>query len=410
MKTRIVLLFSLCCLALNAQTTWPAQAWPNAVNLTTVMSNSGITELSGLHWNPENNRLYAVQGDGRLRVLQYDSASQTFTQLANKSLSGGPEGITQRDLAANEFYVVDENNYQIRKFTYTANFASISLAASWNLLAAPSTMTNTGNTGPEGIVFVPDENLAQTGFTSAQTGQPYTSVKGAGGLFFVAHQDGGYIWVFDINPEVSNDFLFVGKYKSARNESCDLAFDRSTNLMYILHNMGSNYLEVTNLAPAPAVGSEPTFQTVAEYFIANPTDGNINVEGFALMPKCGAVTGSAFLCRDVESDESITKRQDVLRQFTSFQPAGTCTGLSVTTQHSNAVSVYPNPVQDVLTLDFGDVAVREISAYDLLGQRLLHLFSDQSKLELNLQSWASGVYVIAYTQAGKTVQVKVVKP
>ena len=42
------------------------------------------------------------------------------------------------------------------------------------------------------------------------------------GLVFIAHQNGGYLWVFDVNPNVTDDFAFVGKYKTNRNESCDL--------------------------------------------------------------------------------------------------------------------------------------------------------------------------------------------
>src|SRR5690606_39091409 len=113
---------------------------------------------------------------------------------------------------------------------------------------------------------IPDQNLAQANFQSTVTGGVYTSQKGAGGLFFIAHQNGGYIWVFDINPEVSDDFAFVGKYKTSRNESCDLAFDASTNLLYVLHNIGANYLQITDLSLEGAA-AEPTLTTVAEYFL-----------------------------------------------------------------------------------------------------------------------------------------------
>ncbi|MEI2422326.1 hypothetical protein V6O07_18745, partial [Arthrospira platensis SPKY2] len=98
--------------------------------------------------------------------------------------------------------------------------------------------------GPEGISFVPDNWLQTSGFVSSQTGQPYTSTKGMGGLMFIAHQDGGFVWVFDINPNQTNDFLYVGKYKTSRTESCGLSFDSSTGMLYILHNVGDNFLEV----------------------------------------------------------------------------------------------------------------------------------------------------------------------
>jgi hypothetical protein len=102
----------------------------------------------------------------------------------------------------------------------------------------------------------------------------YSSVKGLGGLFFVAHQDEGYVWVFDVNPNSNNDFAYVGKYQTNHTESCDLAFDRSTGLLYILHNIiGNNRLEVTNLSTS-LNGSSRKFIPLNDYQITNPTGNN----------------------------------------------------------------------------------------------------------------------------------------
>lgn len=392
-----------------SQSAWPSSIWNNATGLNTVMSNAGLTDLSGLHWNPQTNRLYVLHGDGRVRVLQYDATAQAFTQVANKTISGGPEGITQANLAANEFYTMDENNYEIRKYTHTANFSSVTEAKHWNLLQAPSPMTDTGNTGPEGIVFVPDASLTAANFTSSVTGQPYTSTKGAGGLFFVAHQDGGYVWVFDINPSVNNDFAYVGKYKTHRNESCDLAFDRSTGLLYILHNISANYLEVTDLSLGPATGGEATFATTAEYFISNPSDGNMNIEGFALMPKCGEVTGSAFLCRDVESDEALSIQQDAIRWFHPFTANGECPPLANERFGTTSISVYPNPSNTKVTIDFGDKRKRSLEVYDLLGQQMLHFITTESLETLDISDWTPGVYLLEVTTDSGTAAQRIVK-
>jgi len=164
---------------------WPGTPWSLGINLTNTMDAAGITDLSGLHFNPTNNRLYAVQGDGHIRVLQWNTTTNTFTQIANKTIVGGPEGITQANLAANEFYTMDENNYEIRRYTHTSNFSTVTEFKHWKLLNAPSPMEDTGNTGPEGIVFIPDSFLTSIGFVSQATGQLYTSVKGLGGLLFL---------------------------------------------------------------------------------------------------------------------------------------------------------------------------------------------------------------------------------
>ncbi len=395
--------------AVLAQSPWPSESWATATPLTSVMNASGLTELSGLHWNPQTNRLYVVHGDGRLRVLQLDTTTHTFVQIGNKTISGGPEGITQTDFSADQFYTIDENNYEIRQYAHTANFASVTQTRQWNLLQSPSPMQNTGNTGPEGIAFVPDAHLSQIGFTSSVTHMPYTSVKGAGGLFFVAHQDGGFIWVFDVNPEVSNDFAYVGKYQTARSESCDLSFDRSTGLLYILHNTGANFVEVTDMTLAPV--SVTRFNTVAEYFTANPTDGNINLEGFAVMPKCGAgITASAFVCRDVEPDESLVRRQDAIRWFEPYVADGICPPLGIARFNPASFTAYPNPVGESLGIDFGSASRRTVLIYNALGQKLSEVQTDAPQLSIPTQQWPSGVYVIEVRSGGEKMVRQLIKP
>lgn len=312
----------------NAQTAWPSESWTAAVNLTSVMSASGLTELSSLYWNSTTSRLYVSHGDGRLRVLQLNTGTNTFSQIGNVVVPAGPEGITQVNNSSNEFYTIDEDNYQVRKFTHPANYSSVTLSKSWNLLDTPSVMLNTGNTGPEGIAFIPDSFLTASGFVSQVTGLPYTSTKGMGGLIFIAHQDSGYIWAFDINPNVSNNFAYVGKYRTNKLESCDLAFDRTTGLLYILHNVGVNTLETTDLTSS-IVSGKRKFTTRNEYVLSNPS-GNINIEGFAIAPKCNDSTHvSAWMCRDVESGESSTYKTDCIRWFNPFNAPGTCNPPSI---------------------------------------------------------------------------------
>lgn len=388
-----------------AQSTWPSQDWASAANLTAVMNSGGVTELSGLHWNPENKRLYAVQNDGRLRVIQYDVTTNSFASIANKSFDGGPEGITQVNFAANEFYTIDENNYEIRKYTHNGTFSTVTESRHWDLLQAPSPMEDTGNTGPEGLVFVPDSFLVSANFTSPETGQSYVSTKGMGGLMFVSHQDGGYIWVFDVNPNMNNDFAYVGKFRTSREESCDLAFDRTTGLLYILHNLDENYLEVTDMSLAPASGSEPAFTTVAEYFIANPASSNVNIEGFALMPKCGDLTPSAFLCRDASSGESLSIRQDVLRWFNPFVADGGCL-LGADEATIPRLTVSPNPVKDRLSVSLDDLSLfeGELVVWDHLGREVLRERNFQGSV--SIASLKQGVYVLALSLGGRVLRTK----
>ncbi len=289
--------------------------WTLGKNMTKNMNKNGVIELSGLHWSPALNRLYAIQDNGGLHILQLDTLKGKFSQIAHIDGLGGPEGITQVDNNPDEFYTIDEKSCEIRRYSHADDFSALKLDCSWDLKAAPSNMTVNANEGPEGIEFVPDSFLKD--FISSETGKPYHSTKGMHGLLFIAHQEKGIIWVFDVNPAKNNDFAFVGKYKTDKNESCDLAFDRSTGLMYILHNSSNNFLEVTDLSTESSFGSYK-FVRKHEFNISDPT-GSKNIEGFALTPKLGnGIHGYAWLCRDIGSHEKGKDKKDCLRWFKKF--------------------------------------------------------------------------------------------
>jgi len=409
LSTFFIFLFSI--QHINAQI-WPASSWSTATNLTSVMDSGGVTDLSGLHFNPTNNRLYAVQGDGRLRVLQWNTTTNTFAQIADEAIDGGPEGITQANLYANEFYTIDENNYEIRRYTHSTNFSTVTEFKHWNLLNAPSPMQDTGNIGPEGIAFIPDSFLSSIGFVSQQTGQLYTSVKGLGGLFFVAHQDEGNIWVFDVNPNTNNDFAYVGKYQTNHEESCDLAFDRSTGLLYILHNIaGNNRLEVTNLSTTLSSVARK-FVYSKDYLITNPTGNNDNIEGFALTPKCPE-TGvtSAWLCRDVENNESQSTQNDAIRWFPTFIADGSCEILANNHFESTGnLVVSPNPVSSQLRIDSEFQSNSTIQIFNSIGQIILDKKTQNSFTEwLDVSQLSAGIYLVSVQYMGRISTAKFVK-
>lgn len=409
LSTFFVLLFSI--QYMNAQI-WPASSWSTATNLTGVMNSGGVTDLSGLHFNPTNDQLYAVQGDGRLHVLQWNTTANTFAEIVDVAIDGGPEGITQANLYANEFYTIDENNYEIRRYTHSPNFSSVTEFKHWDLLNAPSPMQDTGNTGPEGIVFIPDSFLSSIGFVSQQTGQLYTSVKGLGGLFFVAHQDEGNVWVFDVNPNTNNDFAYVGKYQTNHEESCDLAFDRSTGLLYILHNIaGNNRLEVTNLSTTLS-GNNRQFIYSKDYLITNPTGNNDNIEGFALTPKCPE-TGitSAWLCRDVETNESQSTQEDALRWFPTFIADGSCEILANDDfESSRNLVVSPNPVSNQLRIEGEFQSNSTIQVFNSIGQIILDKKTLNSATEwLDVSQLNTGIYLISVQHMGTNSTAKFIK-
>ena len=411
-KLFLAALFFIVVTTSNAQLAWPSSTWNSAQNLTSVMSTSGVEEASGLYWNKVQNRLYLVQNDGNVRILQYNTTTNTFSNLANKSITGGPEGITVVNDNENVFYTIDEDSYKIHKYTHTSNFSTVTLSNEWNLLQSPSPMSDTGNTGPEGICFVSDVALQNVNFVSQATNLPYTSQKGMNGLIFIAHQDAGYIWVFDVNPNLSNDFLYVGKYKTNRSESCDLAFDNSIGMLYILHNTGSNYLEVTDLTTSDITGNGKQFNLKAEYLLPTPTN-NTNIEGFAITEKCPATnTVSAWLCRDASSSDNTSVKTDVLRWFSPFASYGDCGTLdNATVENTFEFLMFPNPTNGATTIDLGQIynAV-DLKLYNSLGQIIFtNSYQNTNQIQLNIETETGFYFIELNTNDGKRGLLRVVK-
>lgn len=381
----------------KAQSDFPSSSWNNATNLSSLFS-SKTYELSGLYWNNFKKQLFIVCDDGRLLILGYNPFQNTYTLLADNNDVSSPEGIMQVDNSSNEFYIIDESGYKIRKYSISTDFNTVDQITTWNLLNSPSPMPDTGNSGPEGITFIPDWYLNKIGFISSETGTVYQSKKGMGGLIFIANQTGGYIWVYDVNPNTKNDFLFVGKYKTSENESCELAFDNSTGLMYILHNTGSNSLEVSDLNTVKQ-NSDYFFKVVSKYNIPNPTSGDTNIEGFALTPKYGNNSEvSAWLCRDVSSS---SESSDCLRWFHPYNADGeNILKSDVKTPFlQNEFNVVKNNSTIKITSKSNINTELDVQIFNSIGQ--LVLSKNQAVLPLNIQLNQKGIFIVSISQKGK---------
>jgi hypothetical protein len=117
---------------------------------------------------------------------------------------------------------------------------------------------------------------------------------------FVGHQINGRLHVFDLNPDVSNDFVNHGSFLTSTSEIAGLHFDRTSAQMYLWHSPGGvNSLEVSTLASDTLLG---TLDTLELYDSAMPAG---NLEGIAVVSRssCGELGAldaerSLFLTRD----------------------------------------------------------------------------------------------------------------
>jgi len=260
---------------------WPAEAWPSAKTFSHLDPHFG-NNMSGACYNPETRTFWVCRngrpsafwalkedGSGNLSIATNEAGT-----LAKYNSSGDLEGICQADYKKDLVYLMVERLDKIREYD-VSDYGKAILKNEWDVSA--HVPRRKANLGSEGITFVPDRWLKKAGFTDGD-GKPYSSKGGMGGLMFVAHQDGGGIYVFDLDVGKTTSH-FVGVYQSSRKESCGLEFDRSTGLLYIWHNIGNNFLEVTKLSSYKD-GKDRRFVTMVE--LIGPKKGNL--EGIAISP------------------------------------------------------------------------------------------------------------------------------
>lgn len=289
---------------------WPGEAWTSAETLTH-LDRDFRNNMSGACWNPETRTFWVCcngrpsafwaireDGAGSLTIATDDSGTRAKYDLGRGDL----EGISQVDYDANLVVLLFEGADMIREYD-ASTYGQAVLKNQWDI---SSYVPTNGGAGSEGITFVPDEWLTRDGFTDGD-GNPYVSTYDMGGLMFVAHQNGGGIYVFDLS-RTNGAVHFVGAFRTSRKESSGLEFDRSTGLLYIWHNTGPNYLEVARLS-SRVDGAERRLTSVAEF--VGPKSGNL--EGIAIVP---TVTKDNW-CLIVDDDN-----QDgaALMWFRQFEP------------------------------------------------------------------------------------------
>ena len=104
-----------------------------------------------------------------------------------------------------------------------------------------------------------------------------------GGLIFIGHQIAGRLHVFDVNPDVDDDFINHGSFLTAASEIAGLEFDRVGGVMYIWHNTGGNSLELSTLSSDAVIG---TLDLESLYDTSMPS-GNLEGLAIVVLDQCG---------------------------------------------------------------------------------------------------------------------------
>ena len=184
-------------------------------------------------------------------------------------------------------YLINERSSQLRAFDVSVN-GSPQRIATWDF-SKWMPANHKRNKGLEGITFVPDAWLVESGFVDGEGNAWIESSGGLGGLMLASHQGNGHIFAFDLDI-AGNGVTFVGEYTTGRTDSSGLEFDRVTGKLYIWHNIGDNYLEIVSLRSEPVDEDTRRFVSLSEY-VGPRREGNL--EGIAITPAGGGAISTA---------------------------------------------------------------------------------------------------------------------
>lgn len=297
----------------NSDCEWPAEDTSQAENLTglggTLPDNPLGRDLSGASWNPLTHELWICRNNGPSMVWMLRQKSdgsfeipQQGEQRAEWSEFGDAEGLTLAHFdQANMLYVIQEGSNAVVQYDLSV-YGQKTEIHRWN---TGDNMPASGNSGAEGIAFVPNAVLQRSQAFDDQ-GQPLLGTQGQNGIMLVAHQNGGGVYAFDLDPN-SDSFVFRGHFASGHDESAGLEVDRDAGLLYIWHGASYNALEVTRLSSTLS-GSERVLNRVAMFNdISAPLIGVDNFEGIAIEPlgACSDGKRSLFLTIDTGLNRSL---------------------------------------------------------------------------------------------------------
>ena len=276
---------------LDAVDPWPGETLALATDLTPASLSSATVSLSEANdffemgdafWNANTRQLWTADARSGTYVyaFQANPDGTGFTAVHRFAIASDGEGITQ-GMDDHVFYILHEGTEKVT--SYRADTG----AKITDYTGLASTLISSGNSGPEGLTFVPDASLSAGGFCKgdgvADVGTPYPAAQGGlGGIFLIAEQNGGYVYAYDLPATTDSATMaavYLGRFLTGAGESSGLAFDRSNHRLFISHNTGANPIEVTSLTTTGTVGSLHLKQLAS---FTGPQTGN--VEGIAVTP------------------------------------------------------------------------------------------------------------------------------
>ena len=85
--------------------------------------------------------------------------------------------------------------------------------------------------------------------------------------------------------------------------------------------------------------------------------------------------------------------------------------LNVTDINPASVNIFPNPVSNLLKIEWEETTINRLAIFDVLGKQLYHISIEdgQTNLEMNFSEFSAGMYFIQLSTNYRNVCKKVIK-
>ena len=230
--------------------------------------------------------------------------------------------------------------------------------------------------------------IVEDDLESTSSGWPqanYYSGGGSGAMAFPSNINGGYDFSSGADPALPADFGgydHVARSLSSDDILGDLNSLPSGVVPIGVHNYTFTDVDITSLAAYNDAGFNWT-KAHAVVMIVNATTGEIlNAQEEVLTSNLAA---PSWDCDDQENCSDPGTGNGAYSSLSACTAA--CTATNVNETNSN-LTIYPNPVKDVLTING---IYESVDIYDIYGKIVL---TSNAKKTINVSSLASGIYML----------------
>lgn len=253
---------------------WPAEAPASAVNLSGLDADFQ-QDMSGACHDPVSGKLWLCRNGGRGGSKVWRLAPRNGSWFIEREWAGFGDCealCIPTPAEPNTLFTLDESSNSVQEWDLSGTGQI--LKRTWNLSSWVPAYG--GGLGLEGLCVVPDASLTQAGFVDG-SGNPRVSALGMGALTFVAHQNGGRVYVFDLS-RANSSIQFVGSFLTQHPESAELCFDATLQRLFVLHGDNFNDIEVVKLSSQAVAGGRRLDRVLTYDY-----PGSANFEGFCVL-------------------------------------------------------------------------------------------------------------------------------